>query len=125
MILALESYTKAIGTLKLLLMVEVSNDWARQTVRNCHWGRGVALDELKRYPEAVDAWTEAITMSDSVQRHYLFMLRAQSRIHARDYLQAVQDAELMIADSEASPSDFYNAACFYSLSVAAVKDDKL
>jgi tetratricopeptide (TPR) repeat protein len=125
MILALECYTKAIATLKPLLMDDVYKDWSRQTVRNCHWGRGVALDALKRYPEAIDAWTEAKQMSDSGQKHYLSMVLALSRIRAGDHLQAIQDADQVIADDKASPLDFYNAACVYCLAGALEKDDKV
>jgi eukaryotic-like serine/threonine-protein kinase len=78
---SLDGYTKAIAVLSAVLAKEPSLTSARLFLRNAHWGRAEALQELGRHPEAVKDWDRVIETNDEKQ-HEPFFRRARVRARA-------------------------------------------
>ncbi len=95
---------------------------ARRFTRINQNSRGLALRQLKRYPEAAAAYGKALALADERDRPMLRLNRALALAHSGEHAQAVAEADA-VAGKTAAPGMLYDAACVLSLaSVAAGAD---
>src|SRR5207248_6923967 len=96
----------------------------RTLLRNVYWGRAKTLTELNRFGEAIEDWDRALTFDDGSGRDALRLLRAISIAHLGDHERARAEAQAVVDNPKTSAEAFYQAACIYSLSAAAAREDK-
>jgi tetratricopeptide (TPR) repeat protein len=117
-------YEKAIRTLTPVYNQDRRLVLARQRLRNSHWGRAIAYDRLRKYPEAVRDWDRAVELSPRAEQPPFRADRASARARAGQVAEAVAEvAELMKLRGVPAPV-LYNFACVYSLASAAGADRK-
>jgi tetratricopeptide (TPR) repeat protein len=121
---SLEWFDKAIGALRPIWEREPRNVNAIQALRNIHWGRAVAYDNLRKFSEAVADWDKAIELSSPVEKGMMRAARANSRVQAGQVAEAIAEvAELTM--SEGWPAtEWYNFACVYSVANGKIADKK-
>jgi serine/threonine protein kinase/Flp pilus assembly protein TadD len=110
---ALPWYTKAIAKLEEVLRQVKVDVTAQRFLRNAHWGRARALDDLKRHAEAATDWDKAIELSPEAERPGLRMHRASSRVRAGQADAAIHEAEDLAKIPH--PGILYNAARVFAL----------
>jgi serine/threonine protein kinase/tetratricopeptide (TPR) repeat protein len=106
-------FARGIETLEGVLRQMKVDATAQQFLRNAHWGRAVALDDLKRHAEAAKDWDKAVELSTEPQRTGIRMSRAASRVRAGQVDVAIQEAEELVKYADAST--LYAAACVFAL----------
>jgi len=119
---SIEFEDKALAALEPLLAVAQPPEELKFLARNCHWGRALSFEMLRRFPEAADAWTKAIELTNGNARD-LRMNRSLARARAGDHVLAIKEVEAQIAEKQTNPADLYNAACVYSVSSGVTKGD--
>jgi tetratricopeptide (TPR) repeat protein len=121
---ALAWYDRALAILKPLHKEQGPKDvTTRRFLRNAHWGRAQALDELKRHTEALTHWDRAVELSPSAERPLLQLGRARGRMLAGKAAEALADAAALTKDPATPGPLLYDAGCIYSLAAAAAKED--
>jgi serine/threonine protein kinase/tetratricopeptide (TPR) repeat protein len=110
---ALQWYDQAIATLEGVLRHVNSDATAALWLRNAHYGRARALDDLKRHAEAAAAWDKAVELSPPPQRAWVRLRRALSRVRAGQVDAAIQEAQELAKDADAAT--LYDAACVLGL----------
>jgi tetratricopeptide (TPR) repeat protein len=92
---SLARYTDALG-MKLKVLAESPSNSLRLSIAASHWGRGSALFNLGRYPEAIVAYEQAMAFYDSVNtlestKNRVQVQRQVARIHEKrgDYEKAL------------------------------------
>jgi serine/threonine protein kinase/tetratricopeptide (TPR) repeat protein len=110
---ALPWYARGIETLEGVLRQVKTDATAQQYLRNAHWGRAVALDDLKRHAEAAKDWDKAVELSTDPQRTGIRINRAASRVRAGHVDAALQEAEELVKVADAST--LYGAARVFAL----------
>jgi tetratricopeptide (TPR) repeat protein len=114
---SLECYAKGIATLDGVLRQTNVNPSAQQFLRNAHWGRAQALDELKRHTEAAADWDKTVELSPEPERTGFRVARALGRVRAGEVDAAIQEAEELAKNANADT--LYNAACVFALASTA------
>jgi serine/threonine-protein kinase len=122
---ALEWYAKGQAALEGVLRQVGRHATARMFLRNVHWGRARALDELGRPAEATRDWDRALELDDGSDPIGFRMGKALSLARAGDHARAVAVAEALTAGKDVASRTLYDAACVCALSVAAKADSKL
>jgi tetratricopeptide (TPR) repeat protein len=110
---ALPWYARGIETLEGVLRHVKTDVRAQQFLRNAHWGRAAALDDLKRHAEAAKDWEKAVELSTDPQRTGIRIGRAASRVRAGQVDAALQEAEELVKDADAST--LFGAARVFAL----------
>jgi serine/threonine-protein kinase len=110
---ALQWFDRSIETLEGVLRQVKVDAKAKEYLRNAHWGRAQALDDLNRQSEAAKDWDKAVELSAEPERPQLRMGRATSRLRAGQVGTALKDAEEMAKIQH--PVILYNAACVFAL----------
>jgi eukaryotic-like serine/threonine-protein kinase len=97
----------------------------RKKQRDAAWGRADALTALGIYPQALDAWDQAIALDNTNERYFLQVYRLATLARTAEYADAVADADRVLPQAHRSPLALYSLARVYALAAAAVKaDDK-
>src|SRR5262249_11328245 len=119
---ALPWFARAIATLEEVLRQVKVDVTAQESLRNAHWGRAQALEDLKRHAEAALDWDKAVELSPEPTRARLRWQRAGSRVRSGhvDVDAAIQEAEALAKNADANT--LYDAACVLALA-AARKDE--
>jgi tetratricopeptide (TPR) repeat protein len=110
---ALPWYARAIETLDGVLRQVKIDATGQRLLRNSHWGRAQALDDLKRHAEAAKDWEKTVELSPEPERTGFRMSRAVSRVRAGQVDAAIQEAEELVRNATAGT--LYNAACVFAL----------
>jgi tetratricopeptide (TPR) repeat protein len=110
---ALDWYARAIAALEEVLRQVNVDATAALYLRNAHWGRAQALDDLRRHAEATAAWDRAVELSTPPQRPEVRLSRADSRVRAGQVDAAIGEAEELAQGANAAV--LYNAACVLAL----------
>src|SRR5262249_43792290 len=113
---ALPWYARAIANLEDVLRQVKVDVTAQQFMRNAHWGRARALDDLKRHAEAALDWDKAIELSAEAERASVRLQRATSRVRAGQVDTAIREAEELAKNADAGT--LYGAACVLALASA-------
>jgi tetratricopeptide (TPR) repeat protein len=126
---ALDWYAKAMPLLQSNLVQDARVAERRLFLRNAHWGRARALNQLGRHAEAAGDWQRAAELDDGRNRFFFRLQHSAALAHAGGHPDAVKAVEEVLASSDPKvktpPSGplLYDAACVYALSAAAVKED--
>jgi serine/threonine protein kinase/tetratricopeptide (TPR) repeat protein len=115
--------TRAIATLQDALVRIKVDVTAQQFLRNAYWNRAEALDDLKRFGEAVTDWSKAVELSPKSQRPGLRMSRAASRVRAGQVDAAIKEVDELIPKADGIMT--YDAACIFALASALSSNTSL
>jgi serine/threonine protein kinase/Tfp pilus assembly protein PilF len=110
---ALQWYDKAIATLERLLQQVKADATGGIFLRNAHWGRAVALDDLQRHAEAAASWDKAAELALESEHSGLRMSAAASRVRAGQVDAALRETEELAKNADAA--SLYDAACVFGL----------
>jgi serine/threonine protein kinase/tetratricopeptide (TPR) repeat protein len=119
---SLEWYTKAIATLAAVLKKEPGQATARQFLRNAHWGRARALDQLGRHEEAVKDLDQAVALTPPAQQGSFKARRALSQAKAGQVAQAVAEVAALTTTGKWPSAAWYDFARVYAVASAKDKD---
>jgi serine/threonine protein kinase/tetratricopeptide (TPR) repeat protein len=117
-------YAKAIALLEPLVQQEPRLVMERYFLRNAHWSRAEALDEMGRPADAVKDWDRALALN-AVPANVpgIRSGRAQSLARAGEHAKAVAEASALAEAKDMNGGTLYDLACVCALAAAAVKDD--
>ena len=117
-------YDRAIVALTAVMQVRPDNVMANQFLRNNLTGRASACDDLGRPTDAVADWTRAVELSPASVRAAYQSKRANSRVRAGQYAEAVAEvAELTKLDG--TPANVvYDFACVYAVASGKVAEKR-
>jgi serine/threonine protein kinase/tetratricopeptide (TPR) repeat protein len=121
---ALRWFDRALALLEPLHKGKPEDNTTRRHLCNAHWGRAMALDDLKHHDKALPHWDRAIKLASVVARPRVQIDRALGRARAGNTAEAVAEAEALTKDPATPGSILYDAACVYGLAAAAAKEDK-
>jgi hypothetical protein len=111
--LALQWLDRAIETLEGVSRELKLDVTSRQFLRDAHWWRGQALDELTRYVEATQDWDRAAELSPETERPWYRMNCVMSRVRAGQVDAAVKEAGEATKNADANM--LYDGACILAL----------
>jgi tetratricopeptide (TPR) repeat protein len=117
-------FDKAIATLAPVHQAEPRAVTTRLFLRNSHWGRAEAYDQLQKYAEAVQDWDRAIELSPPAEQPRLRANRATSRLKAGQVAKAVAEVEELTKASNWNASQWYDFACVYAVASGKLADKK-
>jgi tetratricopeptide (TPR) repeat protein len=117
---ALGWFKKAIATLEPLAEMKPRLEDAREFLRNAHWGRALALDDLGRRTEATRDWKRAAELDDGTDIATFRLRIFRNTGDAAGCLAAVTEFEAL---KPATPVGMYEAACNRSVCAAAILAD--
>jgi serine/threonine protein kinase/tetratricopeptide (TPR) repeat protein len=115
---ALPWFDRALARLEAQHAQEPHNLNLRRLVRDGHWERAQALEELKRPAEALTDWDRAVELSTPAERPWMQVDRARCRAQVGNVTEAVAEAAAAAEDPKASGGLLYNVACVYALAAA-------
>jgi len=119
---SLDGFGQAIAALEEVLRRFPDDAQARQFLLNAHSGRALALEDLKRYEEAIVDWTKALDLSGKGDRPSLRISRARAWAKAGMLERATTEAD--DAAKGATPHIVYGAACVFALAHGQSGDDR-
>jgi serine/threonine protein kinase len=120
---ALDWLAKALLTLDGVLARAPQLTKARQFRGNTLRTRAEALAKLRRYPEALRDWDDALPLTEGPNRANARLGRASTLARSGKPAEAVAEADA-VAQAKNAPTDLlYGAACVYALASGAVTDD--
>ena len=117
-------FDKAIATLAPVHRAEPRDVTAKQFLRNSHWGRARAYDQLQKYAEAVKDWDRAIELSPPAEQPGLRASRATSRLQAGLVAEAVAEVAELTKSSNWNAGQWYDFACVYAVASGKIADKK-
>ncbi len=97
---------------------------ARRFLRNSHWGRALAYDQLKKHAEAIDDWGKAIELSPGPKQPELRASRTLSRLRAGQAAEAIAEVQELTKTARSSVSLLYSSACIYAVASTRIADKK-
>jgi tetratricopeptide (TPR) repeat protein len=110
---ALQWYAKGIEAPEAALRQVKVDAMAKRALLFAHAGRAQAMDDLKRYSEAVRDWDRAQEFASERDLVWLRTGRALSRVRAGDVDEALKEADDL--SQNASAETLYNTACVVAL----------
>jgi tetratricopeptide (TPR) repeat protein len=120
---ALEWYDKAIPLLNAGLAGNDRREPEREFLRNAHVGRAQALADLQRHAEAAEHWDQALALVPAFGRPIMRLQKALALARAGDHARATAEVAALTADARGPAPMLYDAACVYSVSLAALKGE--
>jgi tetratricopeptide (TPR) repeat protein len=121
---SLEWFARVIGTLAPIHQQEPRDALARQFLRNSHWARAMAHDQLQQFAEAIPDWDKAIELSSKEEQPGMRASRAISRVNAGQAAQAVAEVAELTKSSDWSAGQWYNLACVFAIASDKLADKK-
>src|SRR5262249_731788 len=106
-------YSRAITAIEEALRRVNRNAYAQGVLRDTHWGRAQALDQLKRYAEAAQDWNRAVELSPEPERDSYRINRALSLVRIGKVAESIEAAEVSLKNANANL--LYNATCVFAL----------
>jgi serine/threonine protein kinase len=120
---ALPWLEKALHTLDAVLARQPQQPTARQFRGNTLATRADALTKLRRYPEALHDYDEALPLTAGPARDTTRLGRANALVRAGKCADAVAEAEAVAQVKNLPGRLLYGAACVHALASAAAADD--
>src|SRR5262249_39398337 len=117
-------YDKAIRRLAAVHQRYPRRATPRLFLRNGHWGRAEAYDQLEKYTEAVKDWNPAIELSPPQDQASLRAGRTDSLVRAGQVADAVAEVAELARTGKWAASQWYNFACIYALASGKSADKK-
>jgi tetratricopeptide (TPR) repeat protein len=116
-------YAKAIATLQPVLARQPRLVGARKYLRNSYLSRAEALEQLRRWGEAVADWQQVLTLNDEPKFTRAWQAHlAVAQIRAGEVDKAVAWAEGQAHATQADADALYDCGCIYVQAAAASKD---
>jgi serine/threonine protein kinase len=113
-------FDRAIRTLSAVVEHDGRNETARRFLRNSHWGRARALDEMKKYAEAIKEWTRVLELSPAAEQPRFHVRRADSRVRGGNVAESVAEIAEPSKSATLQAGECHDMACIYA--VASSKD---
>jgi tetratricopeptide (TPR) repeat protein len=124
---ALAWYQKAIATLEPLVAKEPRPVDARFFLRNSHFARATALDDLGRHAEATRDWERSLELEESRDKEFFRSKLAESRLrmfcNKKDAAGCLRAAAEYEALNRIDAGRLYNAACHRAICAAVISED--
>jgi serine/threonine protein kinase/Flp pilus assembly protein TadD len=117
---ALDWFKKAITTLEPVLAQEPRLTIAREFLRNSHWSRALALDDLGRRTEATRDWERALELDDGANGATFRLRILRNKRDAAGCLAAAAEFEAL---NPGGTVGMYEAACNRAVCAAAILED--
>jgi serine/threonine protein kinase len=121
---ALESLTRAIGTLRPLAEQKSQPANARWFLRNAHWNRAQCLMDLKRYKEALSDWDRSHELSAERERWTFRVGRMEALVLSGDHAKATAEADAAAHADAANAGILYDTACIHAQASEAAATDR-
>jgi serine/threonine-protein kinase len=102
---ALDWFAKSIAALRPVLARHPNRRMARTYLRNAHWNRARALDDLNRHAEALKEWDEAVAFSPVVEQLSMRLRRAVSLAKAGQLAQVREAYQFVLQTQEKLAAD--------------------
>ncbi len=115
---------KAVAVLRPLYQSEPRDVTARRYLKNTHLSRANALDQLRRYREAVADWDQVVELCPKAELQGHRLLRAISRAHAGQAAEAAADAAELWKVKGWDGGSWYDFARVYALCSTKLPDQK-
>jgi tetratricopeptide (TPR) repeat protein len=119
---ALDCYTAAIEPLGKNGGGKKLTSPGQQVLRTAHWRRAEVLTQLNRHGEALRDWDKAVSLTSGAENHWFRLQRALSLARTGDHAQAAGEADALRQQNDGTGEAFYQLACIYALSLAALKN---
>jgi serine/threonine protein kinase/tetratricopeptide (TPR) repeat protein len=117
-------YARAIATLAAVLTKEPDQASARHFLRNAHWGRAQALDQLGLHEDAVKDWDQAVALSPAALQGFFKAQRALSQVKAGQVAEAIAAVAQLAKSTNWPATAWYDFARVYALASAQDHDKK-
>jgi tetratricopeptide (TPR) repeat protein len=121
---ALESFARAIEVAKQTYERAPENRHARHTFAMAHFSRAYVLSAVGRFDDARPDWERAIALAQGSQVTMFPLLRAGLLARGGHHAEATKEADRVLRTLPVQASDLYNAACVFSRSSGAVRQDE-
>ena len=117
--LSLPLYQEAIDRLRAVRKTQPRDPTVRQFLRNSHWGRAQALDQLRRHRDALADWEQVLSLASGPSRPFFQVRVAACLARCGEPAQAVEHAARLLAGPSVGNDLRYSAACVYALAARA------
>ena len=121
---SLKWYGMAIDTLRPVHETEPRGVTAKQFLRNSHWRRALAYDQLKKHTEAVQDWDRAVELSPKEVQPEVRAYRVTSKLNAGQVAEAVAEVAELRKIPGCPPPVLYDFARVYSVASTKIADEK-
>jgi serine/threonine-protein kinase len=121
---ALPCYSQAIHSLEPKTGQEKPIGRPKQVLYEAYGGRGLALNKLARYSDALKDLDQAVQLADEGGKERPQLFRSITLAHLGEHVRATTEAETLTGKNGASGDILYNGACVFALSSTAVLKDK-
>jgi tetratricopeptide (TPR) repeat protein len=119
---ALPWYDQALALLRPLYEQAPNDAAARNRLGETHHDRALALDDLKRFPDALADWDRALELAPPTVRLRVQLGRARTRAQAGEAAEAVADAVAQTRDAATPSARCCDAADVCALASAAAPE---
>jgi tetratricopeptide (TPR) repeat protein len=120
---ALDWFTKTLTVVVPACSREPRIPDALKIACSAHADRGLVMDKLNRYAEAISEFDKGLAFDDGEKRMPIRRLRAKTLVRSGDRTRATSEADALTAEKDATADTIYDAACIYALCATAVRDD--
>ena len=121
---SLGCFDKAIATLTPIHRAEPHDVTAKQFLRNSHWKRALAYDQLGRFADAAKDWDRTIELSPMTEQGYFRAPRAISQLQAGQVAEAMAEVAELTKSPNWNADQWYNFACAYAVASGKLADRK-
>ena len=111
---SLNSFERAITLLRPLAGNEPPPMMAREFLRNGHWSRALAFEQLARHAEALQDWNKAVEFSPAAEQPNLRIERAFSSLRNGKMNEGVDEITELTKSSNWNAGQWYRLACAYA-----------
>jgi eukaryotic-like serine/threonine-protein kinase len=117
-------YDRAIATLESLHRSDPRHDDAKRFLRISYAGRARSYAALKKHAEALNDWDKAVELALPAARAEFRALRANAKLHAGLFVEAVAEVIDLTKSSKWSFGQLYDFACVYSVASSKIADKR-
>ena len=117
-------FEKAIDILRPLHRNEPRDVTIKLFLRNAHWERALAYDQVRQHSAADKDWDRAAELSSGAEKLQLRALRANSKLSAGQVKEAVVEVNRLRALPEWRAGELYLFARVYSLASTEIVNEK-
>jgi len=118
---SIEWVDKGIGVLEPLLARQPRHANLRLSLWSCYGNKAVGHDQLKQYPQALQAWNKMLEICPPNEKNRARILRATTLLRIGDAEAAITEVAEVAAKAKLNADQWYDVACAYSLASQQVK----
>jgi serine/threonine protein kinase len=117
-------FDKAIATLTPIHRDVANEIMAKQFLRNSHWHRAKAYDQLGRFTDAVKDWDRTVELSPMIELAFFSIPRAMSRVQAGQVAKGIAEIAELTKSPNWNADYMYSFACVYAVASGKSTDKK-